>query len=94
MKYIKLLFVVVSLLAIVYIGYDYTCGHMNENLFNHEYCQICDSYGTAGIVSVFCVLYLFLFMVQLFVITFKNERPHFSSFIDTVFSLRAPPAFS
>ncbi len=91
MKYLKIFFVLLSLLAIAYLSYDYSCQHMGENVFDHKYCPICDAYGSIVFVYVFLALIVLLHVLQQRYLTFKKESLFCKSFIKTIFSLRAPP---
>lgn len=56
-KYILLLLAVLSLTI---ISWDYTCGHTLDQLAAREYCPLCDTFKSAKIIILVLFVVIFL----------------------------------
>jgi hypothetical protein len=78
--------------ALLIISYDYTYGHVDEDVFKPEWCPLCHTFQSAECVDVL----VGFFIVLIFSITLNHLLPS-AGFAKTVIYLshyphRAPPA--
>jgi len=79
------------MLAIVIVGYDFTCGHMDEGIFSNTECPLCSSFHSivAGPQSILGTL--FLLSVIFAGISFAIENRQNSTVFLSTYTLRGPP---
>ncbi len=92
MKRIFPLFIILSILAIVVVAYDFTCGHMDENPFSELKCPLCQAFHSiigGGLALTSALLFIYLVFAGLSLVLMS--RPITAIFLDT-HSFRGPPA--
>ncbi|MCD6307638.1 MAG: hypothetical protein J7M24_01435 [Candidatus Latescibacteria bacterium] len=93
MKKRNLLLILLALVALSVISWDYTSGHTLKDIGNPEYCPICDAFQSVviGVLLVYIIVLLGFVPTLYYVI---NETV---SFVSSLFAIsitpdRAPPA--
>ncbi len=87
-------FLLLSLLSLFVVGYDFTCGHTFDEVMSLEYCPVCDAFHSADKVAVFLIDLLlvgsvvFLGIASIYCTLFPSDL------YLTLFALRAPPVSS
>ncbi len=83
---------VLAILSLAILSWDYTCGHTFEDMISLEYCPFCQSFQSAeiGVLLVFILVLLgFVSVIGRLVVSSNSLLPLFCVF--SVIPNRAPP---
>ncbi|MBN1292759.1 MAG: hypothetical protein JXB48_13040 [Candidatus Latescibacteria bacterium] len=87
----KILILLMSLLALFVILYDYEYGHLGENVLNPEWCPLCESIQSTELGHLFMVYLLFVGILTLLGFLDSSNEIAVSSLYFNLTSQRAPP---
>ena len=88
---LRVILIIFAFLSLVVIGYDYVCGHMDENPFDSNYCPIC---AISNSIELGHLVFVSLLFFGIFSLTgFINLRSAFFyiPFYLSIFPDRSPP---
>jgi len=91
---LHILFLLLSLLALCVIGFDYVCGHMSESPLKPNQCPLCAAFQSTELGHL-TLISLTIFFLLPFIGYYTNDRwfsPHAIHLVSL--TLRAPPDFS
>jgi len=91
-KKTKIFFLLVSLLALFLMGYDYVCGHMDENYLLPNKCPLCAAYQSLESGQILLVFLLLFGIPPLLGIIIPVVWFSFGFNYFAIPSLRAPPS--
>ena len=91
-KKIHIVFLVLSLVSLTYISYDYTYGHAGENPTLPNHCVICQAYQSTEAAQVFLAFILIFGILPIIGVISPDKCFSYVSTNLVVISLRAPPA--
>ena len=89
---LRTLFILLSLLALFVIGFDYVCGHMEENPFLPDTCPICASFHSTELGYLLIFLLMFLGILPLTGFISLHSSCSVISLHLSTFSNRSPPS--
>ena len=91
-KKARRVFLLLSLISLTFIGFDYVYGHVGENPIPPNHCPLCQAYQSTESAQVFLAFLLLFGMLP--IIGFIQHDSYFLPFSTNPLanSLRAPPA--
>jgi hypothetical protein len=90
-KIFKTLALLLALLAVIVISYDYTLTHTDNSPFKHFCCKIRNSYNVCGMIFVLLFTLFVLYHVEFSGYLNSHTQPHCSAGFRRIVAPRPPP---
>lgn len=87
----RIVLLLLAILALFVIMYDYEFGHLGEDALQSEWCPLCSSFHSTELGHNVAVFLLFVGILSLLGFVFYTSSLSVSSIEATQFSPRAPP---